>query len=293
MLRLKNLHARRRRRYGSAGPVPFIVGASRSGTTLLRMMLDAHPLLAIPPETGFIPAAARVWKRSPAPREDFFKTVVTHPNWREFQVDPETLRQRLAAAKPAGLGEALRVFYQLYADRFNKPRWGDKTPGYVRWMTKIQRLLPEVRFIHIIRDGRDVAISIRHLDFGPSSAVEAAEWWVRRIEKARRQAGDLRHYLEVRYEDLVRDPEPHLRGICEFLELSFAEVMLDYHERAGERLMEIAPERRIGFFDFVDKPPQAARIGRWKGEMSESERRQFETIAGPLLEELGYKSTAD
>jgi len=85
--------------------MPIIVGAPRPGTTLLRFMLDTHPEMAIPPETGFL-------------------ALFPH-------------------------------FYQLYASRFAKPRWGDKTPSYCHHMQNIEEVLPEAHFIHIIRDGRD------------------------------------------------------------------------------------------------------------------------------------------
>ena len=114
--------------------MPIIIGSPRSGTTLLRFMLDAHPDLAIPPETGFlVPCAERVGQEAVS-REDFFQTVTGYPaeapGWRDFQISHDTFRAALQAIEPFTVADGTRAFYQLYASRFGKPRWGDKTPLY-------------------------------------------------------------------------------------------------------------------------------------------------------------------
>ncbi len=289
-------------------PAPFVVGAPRSGTTLLRLMLDAHPALAIPPETYFVPKAAKQWRRiervrnrSANPRERFYEAVTEHTRWPDFHMDAQAFKRRLDEERPQDVGEAVRIFYRLYAERAGKVRWGDKTPFYVRRMSLLQEILPEARFIHIIRDGRDLTLSIQGLWFGPNSIDEAAEFWTSRIAEGREQAPTLEHYMELRYEDLVEDPEPELRRICEFVELPFDERMLHYHENVDERLApetppeEIAPDGRVvstaerqAIMANVARPPDKSRIGRYRTEMPEADRERFESVAGPLLRELGY-----
>src|SRR5262249_29178295 len=144
-------------------PVPFIVGAARSGTTLLRLMLDAHPDLAIPAETNFIPRIIKETQESTNPREQFYHSLVSLEYWDDFALDRETLRERLATIRPFDVADGVRCFFEIYAERQGKPRWGDKTPMYLRHMTVIQDVLPEARFIHLIRDGRDVALSNKAL----------------------------------------------------------------------------------------------------------------------------------
>ena len=285
----------------SLTPSPFVVGVGRSGTTLLRLMLDAHPDLAIPPETHFIPEAARAHKRALNPRRAFLKTLTSHPMWNDHDIDADLLRQKISALKPFDLSEALRAFYQLYAGRHAKPRWGDKTPLYVRHMRLIQSLLPEARFVHIIRDGRDVALSHKGLWFGPDSIEEAARWWVSWIEEARSQSRHLSHYLEIRYEDLVLETEATLQRVSAFVALPWNPAMLDYHKRAAGRMLEmhrdlpvqggvrtIRAEERKAIHFLTSKPPQRDRIGRWQNEMTEVDRKCFERIAGGMLRELGY-----
>jgi hypothetical protein len=284
-------------------PAPFIVGAERSGTTLLRLMLDAHPELAIPPETHFIDRAAEVCEHASDPRRAFLDAVTSHRRWGDFRIEGDLLEQRIARIEPFDLGEALRAFYGLYAERFGKPRWGDKTPLYVQKMQLIRGLLPEARFVHLIRDGRDVALSTRDLWFGPDSVQEAARRWRSLIEEARRQSRELPHYLEVRYEDLVTGPESTLRKICDLVDLRWDPSMLAYHEKAEERMSEIyrdimtpkgrkvvRGEMRQSLHTLTGSPPQRDRIGRWKGEMTAEDRKRFEEVAGETLRELGYEA---
>lgn len=284
-----------------APPIPFVVGAARSGTTLLRLMLDAHPDLAIPPETHFVPHVARRCPRAADPARCLIETIVAAPTWPDFGLDLDALRRRVAELRPFALGAGLAAFYELYAGRFGKPRWGDKTPRYVAHMRVVQDLVPAAGFVHLLRDGRDVALSIRGLGFGPETIDEAAAWWLARVTGGRSQVGDLRRYLEVRYEDLVLDTEPTLRRICAFLDLPWHPAMLDYHVRAGERLAELAGATaptsgstpgagRTTIHALTGRPPEASRVGRWRRELDPTACAQFEAVAGGLLRDLGYET---
>ena len=141
---------------------------------------------------------------------------------------------------------AARAFYEAYAAKRGKPRWGEKTPQYVKTMGKIGSILPEARFIHLIRDGRAVALSLMEVSWGPSTVAEAAELWVELIGSARRKARRLPHYVELRYEDLVADPERAARIACDLVDLEFEPAMLDYHAAAGERMSAVARDFQIG-----------------------------------------------
>jgi hypothetical protein len=162
--------------------MPVIVGAPRSGTTLLRLMLDSHPGLAIPPETGFLVLAPALQGDGETLREDFFQAVIGHPAgnscWTDFGIPEAAFREALAAIPAFTVTEGYRTFYRLYAARFGKARWGEKTPSYAKYMAVIRGVLPEARFIHIIRDGRDAALSLRTMWFSPGWRIEtqAAHW---------------------------------------------------------------------------------------------------------------------
>ncbi|MGI9556997.1 MAG: sulfotransferase family protein [Solirubrobacterales bacterium] len=287
-------------------PAPFIVGVARSGTTLLRMMLDANSQLAIPPETHFIPKLIKASEETDGDERDTaFELLTTHRRWPDFQLDPDALRDDFDRIEPFEIGPALRAFYGAYAQGQGKTRWGDKTPGYARRMRRIITALPEAHFVHLIRDGRDVALSQLEVHHGAESVREAAEAWTGGIEKARRNARRVDHYTEVRYEDLVDDPEPVVRRVCEFVDLAYEPEMLSYHERADERMSELERDfERAGTTAIpadvraqqhrrVSSPPQKQRSGRWRTDMSDEDRASFEDIAGPLLAELGYDVGAE
>jgi hypothetical protein len=291
----------RRRTPGPAPPAAFVVGVPRSGTTLLRLMLDAHPELAIPPETYFVPELIEACDAGRLDHAGVVAELTAHPRWSDFDVSADELAERLPRRGPVDAGVALRAFYGAYAAHHGKRRWGDKTPVYLRHMRAIQTILPEARFVHVVRDGRDVALSVTGLLFGPDSVVEAARRWDRKIRRARRAAPKVAHYLEVRYEELVVDTEPALRHVCQFLELDWDEQMLEYHRSAGDRLAAIARSRpRAGreaiptgygpkIHALTGRPPDRARVGRWRTEMSDEDRAAYEGVAGTLLEELGYE----
>lgn len=193
---------------------PFIVGASRSGTTLLRLMLDAHSELAIGPETHFVPALLKTGSR-----EEFLKVLTEHPRFADQQISAEELK----LSEPFDASEAVRAFYGLYAANQDKPIWADKTPRYVRQMPEIQAALPEVRFVHIIRDGRDAALSGLRTGIGPETLEGQTIQWRQAVRKGRTSARELLpgSYLEVFYEDLVREPASVLERVCEFIGLSY------------------------------------------------------------------------
>ncbi|KQC09759.1 MAG: hypothetical protein APR62_13395 [Smithella sp. SDB] len=279
-------------------PKPFIVGVSRSGTTLLRLMFDAHPDMTIPPETHFIRRL-----NLQCERKDFFSIVTSEVTWADFHIDKTDFKQALSRIKPFSVTEGLRCFYRLYAQKHGKKYVGDKTPVYSQSMITIQRMLPEARFIHLIRDGRDVALSQKGLWFGPGDNIDAAaEFWVSRIQLAREQAPLLKYYMEVKFEELILDPTNILINVCNFLEIPFSEQMLSYYINAKERLNEledhyhagrsllIKKEDLLSLFKLTEKSPDRNRVFCWKNQMPETDQISYEKIAGRLLADLGYET---
>lgn len=293
-----------RKRRDPRPPAPVIVGVGRSGTTMLRLMLDAHPALAIPPETHFVPDLIEAIDDGarPAAAVEVMQSV---RQWGDLHIEPAEVLERFEALDDFNSGDALRAFYAIYTERQGKPRWGEKTPGYVRKMKRIEKALPETRFIHVIRDGRDVALSRWKRTLGdgePASAQQVAEGWQRRIRRAQKQGRRLDHYLELRYEDLVTDTEANLRQIAEFIELDWDPVMLRYYEGAADRMAEMARDlpsidgkpvrpgdERMQAHAMTQKPPDPGAMYRWKEKMSPEDVAAFDAAAGELLSELGYE----
>lgn len=284
-------------------PVPFIVGVPRSGTTLLRMMCDAHPDLSLPPEMGFMPAVARLRPESRQTRAEFLKALTEMPSWQDANIDAAEFEEALSSLQPFNISEGVRTFYRTYAGRFGKSRWGDKTPAYCLHMRDIERILPEAHFIHIIRDGRDVALSLRGLWFSPGDEVEdVAQHWRSWIHTARRLGKRCRHYMEIRYEDLISNAPSVLPKVCDFIGLPYHPQMESYYQSSAARLDEvktmyrpdgsivITKEERLFNQRFTTKPPEPSRVFRWRTEMDTETRRRFEVVAGDLLNQLGYRT---
>jgi sulfotransferase family protein len=287
-------------------PFPVIVGAPRSGTTLLRLMLDSHSQLAIPPETGFIPGCARLSGSGAQLRETFIRWITNFPadapGWADYAIPVDKLRRELETQREFTVSDGLRTFYRMYAERFGKSRWGDKTPAYTRDMATIAGLLPEAHFIHLIRDGRDVALSWRQTWFSPGDDVPTlARAWRRWVEGAQAQSQRVANYIEIRFERLVAEPEAVLREVTQFVGLPYESDMLDYHLRSRARLDEHGPrfstdgrlvvsrDERLKQSNNTTRRLDATRAGAWKLEMSVQQQDEFASEAGSLLLALGYE----
>jgi hypothetical protein len=270
----------------------FIVGVHRSGTTLLRYMLTSHSRIYIPPESDFIPdfflhkPNAELSERQIA---DILHAIFSRSRFvGEWQGDPlsaSALAREMPEHTPAALLDAL---YGEYARQNGAERWGDKTPIYASYLDLIHQIFPRAQFVHIIRDGRDAALSMLEKYEKDEFHVDvffAARNWVRRIRKAQasgaRLGPDL--YYELRYESLVQDPERELRAVCAFLGETFEPGMLAHEYLALER---IPPGSH--FFDNVRNPTTRQRIGRWREALSPADQRLLQRVESALLTELGY-----
>jgi hypothetical protein len=224
----------------SRGPF-FVVSAPRSGSTLLRLILDAHPRLAVPPPGWlfdmvypYLFSYGQLAQPSNllALAEDMLQT----PTVGKWPIRPTPGELVDAAREPtfAGLYEALHL---AYANAEGKDRWGEKTPRNSFWMDEIRALFPDAQFIHIVRDGRDQAIDISDSLLWPYSVYSGANLWQRYVSAVRESAARLTAdaYLEVRYEDLCAAPEAAIRRICSFLREDFDPRMLAPHETRSAR----------------------------------------------------------
>lgn len=266
---------------GSKAPF-FIVGSARSGTTLLRLMLNAHRRVTVPPESRFITEIQ--YSDAPIDVAMFLDALGSHKRFQAWDLPLEAVRKEIER-DPAPYREAIAAAYRAYARVHGKDLWGDKTPRYVEHIPFIAALFPEARFIHLIRDGRNVARSYADVPFGPTTVAKAAALWSDRVGKGCRDGRALSpgRYIEIRYEDVVEDAAGEARDICDFLEIEFDEGMLEYTERARHAVLD----RAARFNPHVTEPPTTTRS--WEQEMSDNQVAIFEAIAGDCLSELGYK----
>jgi hypothetical protein len=269
-----------------AGAAPVVVlGVSRSGTTLLREMLDRSSEVSIPTESYFIP---QLWDRHGArpDREAILADLARIARVREWGVTPEDVRGRVSA-EPS-FQEVVAAVYRAYAEKQGKERFGDKTPAYMQQLELLEKVFPGAQYVHIVRDGRDAALSFlamrRRPRFNwarPRGLGDFACQWDLEVRGARRFGATTANgrYLEVRYEDLVAKPELRLREVCAFLELPFEPEMLEYHREVRPDTLQDHPR--------LAEPPTPG-VRDWRQQLAPEGTERFEAIAGPLLEELGY-----
>jgi hypothetical protein len=285
---------------------PLIIGACpRSGTTLLRSLLDNHPDLAIPPETDFVLPA---WRRRAAYgnlrdganrrrlAEWIFCTDGT--GGRRIRVkglaDKHVRRDDAIARVVASsdtLGSLLAECFALYADSHGKARWGDKRPAYAGHIDAVFRLWPHAQFVNVVRDPRATVASIARLGWHRRRvAVPAATaMWEMSLQRVDRRARRLRpdQLLDVRYEDLVRDPRGTLQAIVAFAGLRGGDAIDEM--LAGERRAVYRP----GWHERVAQPIDDATVEAWRGQLRPGQVALIEHATAAQMARFGYLPCAE
>jgi protein-tyrosine sulfotransferase len=257
--------------------IVVVGGASRSGTTLLRTLLGRHPMIASGPETT-------VFLRRISSPEDIGERLGWNPaliaTWQRESWSQVEFIERFQSAILKQSGKAI---------------WVEKTPKNAGRFRFVRRHFPYAKLVHIVRDGRDVVCSLRRtpfakLDHAPAESVVAAQrcavQWrasVRAALRFRRDPG----YYELRYEDLVRDPEATLKALIGFLELPWSDGVLvplrHCADDSGRNVVEDPEAIRAAGEIF------ASSIGRWRQDLTYADCKALRLLIGPLLVKLGYE----
>ncbi|MFH1465069.1 MAG: sulfotransferase [Pseudomonadota bacterium] len=273
-------------------PPVFVVGAQRSGTTLLRLILTCHPDLAIPPEGDFLLDLDGLF---PGPLgatdlEHFATCFQAHEKCREWGLSEPQVRATLADLAPASWTQLASIPYRLYAAASGSEgaRWGDKNPYYVEHLPRLLELFPAAKIVAIHRDPRDVAASVLPLHFGASTATRAALAWrsaARATDAARASWPHSIH--ELSYEALTTDPTAAITNLCAFLGLPFSPAMLHFHEE--NRARGLVPDHRMGWHARTAEPIQTRAVGRWRMDLRPEQVLAIECVAGKELARRGYE----
>jgi hypothetical protein len=284
----------------TAGPNPyvFVVGCSRSGTTMLRRMLDSHPQLAVVDETHFIPKPIQhlpVGADVPLTPE-LVEWVRTYKRTYKLRLPDAVFYE--AAEECTSYAEFVSVLYSAFARGLGKSFAGEKTPHYVQHLSLLHALFPWARTVHLIRDGRDVALSTvqwvsggrgpsKHDLWADEPIGVCALWWRGRVSSGRQQGAQLGppHYREVRYEALVADPAEELRELAAFLDLPDAPEMATYYVGRTRQTPGLSAKKAW--------LPPTRGLRDWRTQMSPRDTALFEALAGDLLAELGYARGVD
>ncbi|MEA2517440.1 MAG: hypothetical protein QOG16_1278 [Actinomycetota bacterium] len=247
-------------------------------------MLNAHPEVAVPSESRFV---VEFWEgRDEVDADVFLKKLAAHHLFAQWQIPIDSVRAEIGNARTCRYAEAVAAAYQAFARAHGKVRWGDKTPRYVEHIPLLVELFPDARFVHLLRDGRDVALSYANVPFGPKTVARAAQLWAARVEAGIRDGRALPpgRYLELMYEDLIEDSEGEIKTLCDFLDLEFDAGMLDHGERASGVILDRARK----FNPLITQKP-VARTSNWTTSMKPSHVEVFEAVAGHALVALGYE----
>ncbi len=247
----------------------FIVGNYRSGTTMLRLMITSHPRLCVPPETGFSVLLSWMMISRSIDKtyyQEFASRIQHLDNWEDFGVSSEELYMELCNLKPSTFSDCVDVMYRLYMKKHDPEasRWGDKTTWYVDWVPEIYQQFPQAKFIHLIRDERDVLCSYRGTPHLTRSAAKVALQWATNVGSIKKAARKIpsENYFEVRYEALVRQPETELKKICEFLNEEYTPRILEFWQANRERKLE--PDRHIGWKKLTKQPVTTESVANCK-----------------------------
>jgi Sulfotransferase family len=269
----------------------FVVGCPRSGTTLLSVLLHAHPNIAMPPETRFLlPAYYEREKFGDLRREANRRLLAEQITgkgsaFRDLRLDRAATIDAIVAAPPT-LGSACATIWQEFARARGKPRWGEKRPAYWREMDVIMRLFPTAQIIHLVRDPRSCVASLMRVPWWDRTVPDSTAVWGmsnRTLNRLGRKVPK-DSYHRVRYEDLVGDVRGTLEKMCAFLGEDFAETMLEHTTAAAD----IVPKRKT-WHGLVGKEVDAKRTQGWRSVLEPQQVGLVEFVSLPQMMRYGYQ----
>jgi len=255
---------------------------------LLRDLLRSHPNLTFPQESHFIPALFRAYGDPRNEREAVkLAQAILKTYWLKnwgLDLDP------FCFSEYRSYTDIICRLYEEWARKEGKTRWGDKTPQYVTEIPTLVQLFPSCKIIHVHRDGRDVALSWIHTGWGPQNVYIAARDWKYYVDAGRRAAASLQPgaYLEVNYEQLLSFPEETMKHVCSFLDEPYCSDVLK--PNFLERRQRLPILGNLTTWTISRTEIVGANFNKWKKVMSRSDRVLFESVAGDLLEKLGYET---
>jgi len=268
----------------------FVVGSGRSGTTMLQLMLNAHPNISVMGELHFFSQIGQLREMvpdltAPGSLERLFTLVKRVEHYR-FLPDADAVfgevRARLEREAEPTYELLFRYVLEEYARREGATRFGEKTPDNVRYLPELVDIFPKAKIIHITRDPRAVVASAMKMPGASTDVVVHAVSWRADLVYGAEFRDRKATYREVRYEDLVTDPEPALRGLCEFLGEDYVPSMLDFHRTARSHLKD--EPWKMG----AANPVNTAALEKWKTQLSGPRVLLIELLTGDLMDSLRY-----
>lgn len=274
----------------------FILGIQRSGTTLLRLLLNSHSKIDIPPEADFWVPFVDKYGRDPSrsllekEKRRILSRIEKHRYFSEWRVSIDDFVEDYGDMNTAStFAEFMCSFYTFHANNNNKVIWGDKTPPFCRYVRELVSIFPMGKFIHIVRDGRDQytsrkTYSVNSARQSANNVSVAALEWNYKISKVTNGLihVNARNSLEVRYEDLVAKTESTLIQVCKFLSVDYECEMHKFWETSSEHVSH-------GHSDLIFRPVSAESVCKWRSNLTSFEQRKFEAISRKILIKYNYQ----
>lgn len=270
----------------------FIIGTQRGGTTLLRLMLNKHSNICIPPESHFLISLFKKF----APQQVLNKEqqyvakeiISSHPRfstWNVSLAEFDGIIDLLPEQCPLPL--LIKKLFEKQIEPTGKKIWGEKTPEYIDIISQLAAAFPRARFISIIRDGRDVAMSLQQRGWQGWSVYQRATYWKHCVHKMGRLKEVPNACLAIQYEDIVLNTKGTLTEISTFLEIKFEDTVLDFHEDAEQNITE--QEIKSGVHTKLSRLPQGSDVYKWKTTLSKRKVWLFESVCYKELALMGYE----
>jgi sulfotransferase family protein len=279
-------------------PIFFVVGRPRSGTTLLRMLFDAHPNINFPPECQFIinlyPKYGNISNWTEDLLIQFYDDLVDEWFFDTWSMDNDALKSRLLEyVGNYSYGTICKLIYSEYKSLYDKEELmllGDKNPGYAIYTKTLLKIFPEAKFIQILRDYRDNYVSIRNVDFElPVPSIVGQKW--KYFFKKFRKDSKIKpsSYFTINYEKFVKDPEIHFQEICDFIGISYTEKVFNFREKKDEFLKHYPPGYIHNYHSSLLKKINTDKIEVWRKQLTKQQLKILDATVGKIAEQSGYK----
>jgi Sulfotransferase family len=269
----------------------LLVGCPRSGTTLLSVILHAHPRIAMPPETRFL---LRIYRRRNSfgdlqvrsnRRRLANRITARNTHFANLGLDRRRVVRAIVNGPPT-VGSAMAIVWREFARSRGKVRWGEKRPAYWRHLDAVLRLFPDAQVIHLVRDPRACVASLQKVPWWSGGFLGATATWALADQQLRHFGRHAEHgrYHRLRYEDLLRDPRSELTELCRFLEEDFDERMLEFTGAADD----IVPQDNA-WHERTRRGLDESRIESWRTSLAPEQIGLIEAELGRAMGRYGYQ----
>lgn len=260
---------------------------------MLQLMLHAHPRIAIPPENRFLLPTYTGRRefgdlRDADNRRKVARSIVGKgSHFKDLGLDKKEIVREIVAGPPT-VGSAIGTVFRAYARRFDKPRWGDKRPAYHHFLPFVLRMFPDAQIIQIVRDGRACVASLKRMPWWTHDTPTAIAEWALAFDNCRRYARTLPAdtFHEIRYENLVAEPDVELKSLCAFLGEDYDEAMSKPKDQAT-----VAVPTHKKWHVATHQDVSSDQVAKWQQELDPWEIELCETVLGSRLRSYGYELT--